>query len=141
MADEQYKHILLNAIAATDKYKNPQGGGGEFKIYTGLTRYAHGNNLIADLEKTKTEFANQVTQEEKESFEFQPGMKITFESWEGFELKFESRDTNNNINPVRLYKSKFDSELAQKELEEFVRSRGVQLCEKCKGHLYKLNVV
>ncbi len=98
MADARYKHILLRNNSTTDRYVNPQGRGGQFKIMSGLDRNTHGRKLLSDLEKAQSDFINQIKQEDKESYDFQPGIKITFESWEGFELKFESlEDINTKI--------------------------------------------
>jgi hypothetical protein len=60
------------------------------KIRKIFNRKEHGQSLISDLQKAQVDFEAQMDQEGKESFEFQPGVRITFESWEGFELKFES---------------------------------------------------
>lgn len=95
MAEERYKHFLLRINTLPEKYTNPHKfkPTEEFlksKIKSISNRDEHGSGLIADLEKARTDFLNQVNQEDKESFDFQPGIKITFESWEGFELKFKS---------------------------------------------------
>ncbi len=95
MAEENYKHLLLRIQADTGKYTNPSTfiPSEEYlksKIKSISNRGEHGNGLIADLEKARAEFLNKINQENQESLDFQPGIIITFESWEGFELKFES---------------------------------------------------
>ena len=95
MVEENYKHLLLRIQADTGKYTNPS----TFKpseeylknrIKIVPNRTEQGQGLISDLEKAEAELLDQINQEDKDSLEFQPGIKITLESWEGFELKFES---------------------------------------------------
>ncbi|MCW7469280.1 S8 family peptidase [Leptospira kanakyensis] len=95
MADEIYKHLLLRPRADINKYTNPSSFVPDEdylknKFKTISIREEHGQSLLSDLEKAKKSFENQLKQADLDDVDFIPGMKLTFESWEGFELKFES---------------------------------------------------
>ncbi|PJZ46161.1 S8 family peptidase [Leptospira brenneri] len=95
MADEKYRHLLLRLRAETNKFTNPSTFiPSEDYLRTRTkaisNREEHGQSLLSDVQKAKIDFVSQLDQERKESFDFQPGIRITFESWEGFELKFKS---------------------------------------------------
>jgi hypothetical protein len=87
MAENNFKHFLLKAQGDVGRFTNPQGGGGEFSVYPGLDPKSHGNKLLSDIKQAISENSNRFNSKELNE---SSGLTLTFESWDGFQLKFES---------------------------------------------------
>lgn len=84
----RYRHILLSNTSTTEKYKNPQGGGGRPRIPV-RNRRAHHQYLLGKLHTAEENFQELISQREAVGVTTKVGIALTFKSEPNFELVFE----------------------------------------------------
>lgn len=91
---EKHSHLFLGDSFST-KLKYLRNGGGSVKILP-QERHSHGNTLFSDLKLISRDMLSAIQIQQESGIELDFGIRIEFESFEGFENAFEDMTFDNS---------------------------------------------